>query len=205
MTSTLAPPCSGPHSAQTAGGARGEQVGLRRAHHPHGRSAAILLVVAVQDEQQVQRVLHFPRHDVLAVRDREHHVQEIGAVAQVRVGIVERQPERAAVGERGDRADLADQPGGDLFQRAFVLQGEKLLVVAGQVAQRGREDGHRRGVGRNVIELVLHALVQQFVGGQQLAEAIEFLAPAAAGRRSAARPPRRSSAWSVNCSMGMPR
>ena len=49
-------------------------------------------------------------------------------------------------------------------------------MEAGQVAQHGREDGHRRGVGRNVLELVLHALVQQFVGGQQIAEPGQLVA-----------------------------
>ena len=55
------------------------------------------------------------------------------------------------------------------------LQGEELLVVAGQVAQGGREDGHRRRVQRNVLELVLHALVQQLVGRQETAEPLEFV------------------------------
>ena len=158
-----------------ARGARGKHIGLGRAHQPHGRGAAILLVVGVQDEDQVQRVLHFPRHDVLAVGDREHHVQEIGAVAQVGIGIGERQAQRAAVGEGGDRADLADQPCGGFLERLVVFQGEELLVMAGQVAQGGREDGHRRGIRRNVLELVLQALVQQLVGRQKSAEPLEFV------------------------------
>ena len=162
---------------QRADGRRagGEQVGLRRAHHPHGRRAAILLVVAVEDEDQVQGVLHFAGDHVLLVRQREHHVQEVDAVAEVRVGIVERQALRTAVGEGGDGADLADQPRGRLFQRFFVLQGQQFLMIAGQVAQRGREDGHGRGVGRDVLELVLHPLVQQLVGGQQVAEPGQLL------------------------------
>ena len=185
--------------------ARGEQVGPGRAHHPHRRRAAILLVVGVEDEDQVQRVLDLRRDDVLLVGQREHHVQEVGAVAEVRVGIDERQPLRAAVGEGGDGADLADQPGGRLLQRLLVLDGEELLVETGQVAQRGRKDGHRRGVGRDVLELVLHALVQQLVVGQQAAE----LGPT---RRGLGRRPKISSqatstklGLSVNCSMGMPR
>ena len=57
--------------------AGGEQVRPRRADHPGRRRAAILLVVAVQDEDQVQRVLDLRRHEVLLVGDREHHVQEV--------------------------------------------------------------------------------------------------------------------------------
>ena len=104
-------------------------------------------------------------------------MQEIGAVAEVRVGVGERQPQRAAVGKRGDRADLADQPRGRFLQRFLGLQGEELLVVAGQVAQRGGKNGHRRRVQRNVLVLVLHALVQQLVGRQETAEPLEFVRP----------------------------
>ena len=52
-----------------ARGAGGEQVGPRRAHHADRRGAAILLVVGVQDEDQVQGVLDLRRDDVLLVRD----------------------------------------------------------------------------------------------------------------------------------------
>jgi hypothetical protein len=39
-----------------AGGDRGEEVGLRGAHHAHRGRRAVLLVVGVQDQQQVQRL-----------------------------------------------------------------------------------------------------------------------------------------------------
>jgi len=52
----------------------------------------------------------------------------------VRIGIVERQPERAAIGNAAIVPDLADQPRGQLLELAFVLQGQELLMVAGQIA-----------------------------------------------------------------------
>ena len=52
---------------------------------------------------------------------------------------------------------------------------QELRMEAGQVAQRGREHGHRRGVGRDVLELVLQALVQQLVGGQHAAETVQLV------------------------------
>ena len=64
-------------------GARGEEVRPRRADDPRRRRAAILLVVGVQDEDQVQGVLDFRRDVVLLVGNREHHVQEVCTVAQV--------------------------------------------------------------------------------------------------------------------------
>ena len=60
-----------------AGGAGGEEVGPGRADHADRRGAAILLVVGVQDEDQVQGVLDLGRDDVLLVGNREHHVQEV--------------------------------------------------------------------------------------------------------------------------------
>jgi hypothetical protein len=55
MTATFAPPCSGPGEGADARRDRREEVGGARAHHPHGRGGAVLLVVGVQEEQQVER------------------------------------------------------------------------------------------------------------------------------------------------------
>ena len=101
--------------------------------------------------------------------------RKLCTVAQLGIGIDERQSQRTPVGEGGDRADLADQSGGRLLERLVVVQGQELRVEAGQVAQRGRQEGHRRGVGRDVLELVLHALVQQLVARQPLAEPVQFV------------------------------
>ena len=64
---------------------------------------------------------------------------------------------------------------GHFLERLVVTQREELRVKAGHVAQRGRQQRHRRGVGRNVLELVLHALVQQLVERQPLAEPVQFV------------------------------
>ena len=65
-----------PQSAHRGGTGR-EEIGLSRPHHPRRRRAAVLFVVAVQNEHQVQRIFHFRRHDVLLVGNGEHHVQEV--------------------------------------------------------------------------------------------------------------------------------
>ena len=156
-------------------GARGEKVRPRRADDPGRRRAAILLVVGVEDEDQVQGVLDFVRDVVLLVGNREHHVQEVCTVAQVGIGIVERQSQRTPIGKGGNRPHFADQSGGQFLERLLVTQREELGVKAGHVAQRRREQSHRWGVGGNVLELVLHALVQQLVQRQPLAESIQFV------------------------------
>jgi len=153
-----------------------EQIGAGRADGADGLRAAVLFVVGVQDEDQVQRVFDLRRDNVLPVRQGEHHVQKVGTVPQLGIGINERPAARATIGERRDRADLADQPSGGLGQRLDVLQRQKLLVVTCQIAQRRRQDRHRRGIDGNVLQLVFQAFVQQLVVGQLTAEGLQFLA-----------------------------
>ena len=171
----MAPPCSGPHKRAHARGARGEEVRPGRAHDADRRGAAILLVIGVKDEDQVQGVLDLRRHNVLLIGDGEHHVEEVRAIPQVRVGVNKRQPLRAAVRKRRDRADLADQSRGSLLQRRVAVQGDQFLMETGQIAQRRGKDGHRRGVRLNVLILVLLAFVQQLIPRQPRAEAVQLL------------------------------
>ena len=73
-----------------------------------------------------------------------------------------------------------------------------------RLLKRGREDRHRRGVGLDVLELVLLAFVQQLVARQPR---LNWSSSSLRGRR----PKISSQATStklgflVNCSMGMPR
>jgi len=155
-----------------SGRAGGEQIGFRRADRADRRGAAVLFVVGVQDEDQVQGVLDLRSHDVLLVGNGKHHVQKVGAVTHLRVGVDERQAARPAVGKRRDRADLANQPCGGRRQGFRVLQGEESLMVTRQVAQCRRQNRHRRSVDGNVIEVVLQAFVQQLVLRQLFAEGL---------------------------------
>ena len=92
MTSTLAPPCSGPHRALTPAAQEANRLARDRSHRADRGGAAILLVVRVQDEDQVQRVFHLRFDSYCWYGMREHHVQEVGTVPQVRVGVDEGQP-----------------------------------------------------------------------------------------------------------------
>ena len=129
----------------------------------------------MKNEDQVQCVFDFSRDFVLAVRLRKHHVQEIRAVAQARIGVDHRQPHRAPVGERGNGADLADQARGDLLEMFRVVHHKVFLVDACQVIQGRRQYCHRRRIGRDMLEQVLYVLVQQLARGQLPAERVEFV------------------------------
>ena len=152
-----------------------KQIRLRRTDDAYRERTAVLLVIRVQNQDQVQCVHDLRRANVLLVRQREHHVQQVLAVPQMRVRIVEWETLRSAIGECSNRADLADQPSRRLVKRLRVLKGQKLLVIVGQIVQTGREDRHRRRVDRNLLELVPSTFVQQRMGGQQLAEVSQLV------------------------------
>ena len=92
-----------------AGRYRGEQIRIRRTDHPHGRGAAILLMVGVDNEEQIERI------DIVRVRlerfgrHREHHPQKILAVSQIVPRIDERLTDRFLISVGRDRRQLGQQ------------------------------------------------------------------------------------------------
>ena len=139
-------------------------------------------MVGVDHQEQGQGGHGLGRGLIIPVGNREHHVQEIAAVAQVRVRVHERQPERLAVAEGGDGADLADELGHGHGELVHALDFEQFGVVVAQGVDDGRQDGHGLAAGRKAVEMVQKPLVEQFVlreqrakrrtffGGRQLAE-----------------------------------
>ena len=109
------------------------------------------------------------------MRLREHHVQEVAAVAQLRVGILYRVAQRHLVAEGRDGADLAheDRRGRqELVFAEFRLQQLGMVAAAG--VDHGREHRHGMAVRRETLEVVLHSLVQEFLLGQELPESCKL-------------------------------
>src|SRR3989441_4671735 len=63
------------------------------------------LVIGVQDEQHVQRMLQRLGGRVFHLGGLEHHVQEIARIAQIVVRVGVRHPHRVPVGERRERSE----------------------------------------------------------------------------------------------------
>ena len=97
-------------------------VGVRAADAAHDAGAAVLLVIRVQDEQDVERALEHRMRMVLELGQLEQHVQEVAREAQIVVRVDVRQAH--AVPERvgRDARHLRDQPA-DLQPARLLLRG----------------------------------------------------------------------------------
>jgi hypothetical protein len=153
------------------GGDRGEEVGLARPHHAHRRGAAVLLVIGVQDEQQVERLVEHRRHHIGLGRDGEHHVQEVLGVGEIVPRVDEGLADRLLVGEGGDGAGLGDQA--DDVELAILIRRRPRVEGRQRRDHRG-EHHHRMGRDREVVEELLHRLVDHAVVGQLLVEDVEL-------------------------------
>ncbi len=105
----LAPPCSGPHRALMPAEIEANRFASLEPTMPHGGRAAILLVIGMYDQQQIEGFDEVGVDFVLCRRHREHHVQEVFAVRQLVLGIHERLSDRFFVRVRSDRRQLGQQ------------------------------------------------------------------------------------------------
>ena len=161
---------AGPTGAD-AGRDRGEQVRVARADHAHGRGAAVLLVIGMHDQQQVQRLRRNPGSiSYGSARHREHHVQEVLAVRQVVPRIDERLPDRLLVGVGGDRRQLGHQPMDRDLDLVRIVRVERVLIERRQRADHRAADRHRMRVAREAAIKRPHVLVQHRVPAQRVAE-----------------------------------
>ena len=86
------------------------KIRIRRADHPHGRRAAVLLVIGMNDQQQVERVDEIRVGLERLGRHGEHHPQKVLAVGQIVPRIDERLADRFLVRVGRNRRQLGHQP-----------------------------------------------------------------------------------------------
>ena len=89
-----------------AGGCRSEKVGAAGGDRADRRGRAVLFVVGVKQEDQVERLDDFRIEFAVLTGLREHHVNEVCGVIEGCARIDRRKVVCLAVGEGGDGADL---------------------------------------------------------------------------------------------------
>jgi len=96
--------------SRDAGGHRREWIHVRRAHHAHRAGRAVLLVIGVQDEQNLQSANEGRIRLVARLRHPVDHRQEVLDVRQRVVGIYDRQTLGVTIRKSRDRRRLGQQP-----------------------------------------------------------------------------------------------
>ena len=147
-----------------AGGGGGENIGLAGGDHPDGGGGAILLVVGMEQENEIERPDDFRLQLVVLAGQREHHVQEVLSEFKIGFRIARWQSCGFAIGTRGDGAGLRNEPRS--MDRECLL--ERLVTRLRTRIGRGcvdhrRENRHRMSLRRKRAEVMLHVLVQHLI------------------------------------------
>ena len=127
-------------------------------------------MVRVQHQEHVQGMRLFRRRLELAVRQREHHVEEVLGVGEVGPRVGDRLPDVRLVGGSGDRACLGDQRGSGPAEARLVRDVDLGEVVGLDRIDHGRQHRHGVRVDGEPVEVLAHVAVKGGVLGQQVTE-----------------------------------
>ena len=140
----------------------------------HGVGRAVLFVVGVEDEEDVERLREALLRHVLHFGLLEHHREEVLGEVEVVVRVDVGQAHVVAVGEGGQGRHLGDQP----HRRHVALFGVVDLLGVGvegrERADPGEQHPHRVGVVAEALEELLQVLVDEGVVGDVVDPAVEL-------------------------------
>ena len=162
-TASLAPPCSGPYSAAMPAETAEYGSTWLEPDRAHRVGRAVLLVVGVQDEQDLQR-LGEPLVGVeLLLAHLEQHRQEVLGVGQVVVGVDVRLALRVPERPGAERRHLGDQPDHLDVPVVLVVDVARLGVERRQGPHRRHQHPHRVRVVAEALHERLDVLVHEGV------------------------------------------
>ena len=145
MTISLAPPCRGPYSVAQAAAEHEYGSACDDPTTRHRRGGAILLVIGVEDEQDVEGAGQGGVGVEPGLGHLPHHRQEVGCEVEGVVGVDEGHAHREAVGGGGQGGHLGDEPDDLAATRVGI---EDLLGVEVERRQRRhRRHEHPHGMG----------------------------------------------------------
>ena len=150
---------------RTRSGRRRVWVHTRAADVAHGVGAAVLLVVRVQDEEQVERLLERRVRLVVRLMHAEHHREQIPGVAQLVLGIDVGITERVPVREGGERWHFSEQPVDLELSRSEIIHPAGVGIERRQRGHGAGQHAHGVRVVTEAVEEFLDVLVQERVNG----------------------------------------
>ena len=151
------------------------RVDLRGADGADRARRAVLLVVGVQDEQDVQRPLEPRIGLVLELGHLEQHREEVAGIAQVVVRIDVRLPHVVAVGERRQRRHLRDQADDLEVARLRIVDLVGVRIERRQRAHGGQQHPHRMRVVAEALHEAADVLVHERVDRDLVRPLVELL------------------------------
>ena len=150
----------------------GVDVGGADAAHRVGR--AVLFVVGVEDEEDVERLRERLLGDVPVFGLLEHHREEVLGEVELVVRVDVGQAHVVPVGEGGQGRHLGDQPHRRHVALFRVVDLLRVRVEGRERADAGQQHPHRVGVVAEALEELLEVLVDEGVVGDVEDPAVEL-------------------------------
>ena len=157
-----------------AGGDRRIGVDVGGADRAHGVGRAVLLVVGVEDEEDVERPREARVRLVGDLGHLEQHREEVLRIGEVVVRIDVGQPHVVAVGEGRQGRHLGDQPDRRQVALLGVVELLRVRVEGRERADRGEQHPHRVGVVAESLDELLDVLVDEGVVGDVVGPGVEL-------------------------------
>ena len=153
----------------------GVRVGLGGADAAHDARRAVLLVVGVEDEEDVERLLEDRVHDVLRLGHLPEHREEVAGVGELVVGVDVGEADGVPVGERRDRRHLRHEPDRVVGPLALVVDQLGVGIEGGERGDGRLEHPHRVRVVTEPFRELLDVLVEVGVRRDVAREPLELV------------------------------
>src|SRR6266566_4298253 len=145
------------------GGGRGIGIDVGAADAPDGVGGAVLLVVGMKDEENVESAFQGWVRPVLRFGGGKEHVQKVARIAEVVVRIDERHAQSMTIRECSDRRNLPDETIRLLLARLDAEDVFCVVIESGKRGNRGDHHAHGMGVVMKAVEKLLDAFVDESV------------------------------------------
>src|SRR5712664_981420 len=144
-------------------GGGGVRIDVRAADAADGVGRAVLLMVGMKDEENVEGALERGIGPILGFGGAKEHVEEVARIAELIVGIDEWHAQGMAIREGRNRGDLSNETIGLLLARLDAEDVLRVMIEGGKRGDRGDHHAHGMGVVMKAVQKFLDALVDESV------------------------------------------